>query len=41
MPGMDSEFNYFPNRVIPSSAISAAQAAAKETAMAVMPNPKS
>ena len=40
MPGMDSEFNYFPNRVIPSSAISAAQAAAKETAMAVMPNPR-
>lgn len=40
MPGIDSEFNYFPNRVIPSSAISAAQAAAKEAEMAVMPNPR-
>jgi hypothetical protein len=31
MPGIDSEFNFFPNRVIPASAISAAQAAAGET----------
>ena len=31
MPGFDSEFNFFPNRVIPASAISAAQAAAGET----------
>ena len=28
MPGIDSEFNYFPDRVIPASAISAAEAAA-------------
>ena len=40
MPGIDSEFNYFPNRVIPSSAISAAQAAASQQAMAIMPNPR-
>ena len=31
MPGIDPEFNFFPNRVIPASAISAAQAAAGET----------
>ena len=28
MPGIDSEFNFFPDRVIPASAISAAEAAA-------------
>ena len=31
MPGIDAEFNFFPDRVIPASAISAAQAAAGET----------
>jgi len=31
MPGIDAEFNFFPDRVIPASAISAAQAAAGES----------
>ena len=39
MPGFDSEFNFFPNRVIPASAISAAQAAAGETQEFVPPPP--
>ena len=37
MPGIDSEFNYFPNRVIPASAISAAQAKAGERQEGVVP----
>tara|TARA_R110000782_G_scaffold52210_3_gene112058 strand:+ start:3170 stop:4510 length:1341 start_codon:yes stop_codon:yes gene_type:complete len=39
MPGFDSEFNYFPNRVIPASAISARQAAKGETPAVIAPNP--
>ena len=37
MPGIDSEFNYFPNRVIPSSAISAMDAAAGKTQETIAP----
>jgi len=37
MPGIDSEFNYFPNRVVPASAISAAQAQAGEKQEGIVP----
>jgi len=37
MPGIDSEFNYFPNRVVPASAISAAQAQAGERQEGIVP----